>query len=1143
MSHMDLRARGKRPSCADCRLCNGTMLNWFGHQPADILFLVDFPRHEDVQRGPFQSGAGQTFFKLVNIVRQKLGGEDSPIARLRLCAGYALQCGFSDPESKIKAYPSDAELCGFRNERLAMVRPRLIVPMGKLATQALGIKVDNFNKIRGRLTETTIQGQSYKVFPTFHPAAVYLGGGLTNLFESELRKILETGSCGTQAQVANLKKEIANYKYPDTWEEVRDLSERILTETPVDKPICLDTETNTLRIHLDESTGKFARRDEYGKCIAFSVAWGRRKSAAWLMNHKELTGKDAEEWWRRMPFVFNLLMSPHPKLAHNFQFDLRVFRHLSRMVEWRCNKDLAYKTWFEQRCHYPVIEIVDAMGIRNPKWDSMLLEHALEEDKKGYYGLKACTRKYEPAFGGYEESLRSDEAGEVVRLNSLKDYTEYLEGTDEFRELRERLTLFEARVNFLSDAAPSATPERFLRVINNKGAVRMQDVWPLIVREARPLMTKVGKWVKGHFGEGDKSQKKEVWALYQKSEAYRKSAQEHPKFPVEFKDLDWYLWFKKEYKKDLVKPLVKAKAAELKEAFEKEREEINFEDFDTEELLVYAAIDTDMSYCALEKQLILLAREEEEKPSIDYMNCADPSSVSANQLVSMPVCVALSQMVDNGVAIDFNYLEDLDQTYLRQAEEMKDKIFEIAEVGVDGLNGKTVNLNSTEHIAEMLVRSGYEKFLTERTPTGKIRVTKGVLKSISKGIGTGKNDLDLCKAILCYRESLKASKTFLKNFRNMAAWDGRVHPSFHQIGTATYRLSSSGPNFQNIPLYLAGHNLKKCVVPSHPDWCIVNIDASGAEVKTLTAYLAQMQGEHRGQQLIYEMNNDPDFDMHSKFCSYIFGPELFDFDVSTPEKWDQAYHWVRANKEDNKEVKNARKKTKAVVFGTLYGQTKHGLSYLLGISLEEAEFIITQFFSADPSIGAYVNWSQAFVQYAGYITTILGRRRRFPLAGLDRRQLSRAKRQATNFLIQSLTVDIFNCLLSQFIPILANRLGGRPLLQVHDALVMEMPKSKLLLAKDLMQEHFEDKAASLFPFFPVRFKCDMEAGDNYGEVMPIDKYLKQCQEEGGGGLFLDEDMRDAADVRLRLAESDPDEAHLVEDVMLEAVGDEISIAL
>lgn len=88
-----------------------------------------------------------------------------------------------------------------------------------------------------------------------------------------------------------------------------------------------------------------------------------------------------------------------------------------------------------------------------------------------------------------------------------------------------------------------------------------------------------------------------------------------------------------------------------------------------------------------------------------------------------------------------------------------------------------------------------------RTPTGEKSTAKGNLELAIK-------DKDLV-ALLKYRSSLSTCiGTFMMNWLEMSAGDGRLHPEWNQVrtheegkryGTRTGRLSCSNPNLQNVP--------------------------------------------------------------------------------------------------------------------------------------------------------------------------------------------------------------------------------------------------------------------------------------------------------------------------------------------------------
>ena len=67
----------------------------------------------------------------------------------------------------------------------------------------------------------------------------------------------------------------------------------------------------------------------------------------------------------------------------------------------------------------------------------------------------------------------------------------------------------------------------------------------------------------------------------------------------------------------------------------------------------------------------------------------------------------------------------------------------------------------------------------------------------------------------------------------MVAADGRVHTSFNEMVTTTGRLSSSDPNWQNIPVRTEfGRNIRTCFVPLHE--CEVFLSADYSQTVSYT---------------------------------------------------------------------------------------------------------------------------------------------------------------------------------------------------------------------------------------------------------------------------------------------------------------------
>jgi len=136
----------------------------------------------------------------------------------------------------------------------------------------------------------------------------------------------------------------------------------------------------------------------------------------------------------------------------------------------------------------------------------------------------------------------------------------------------------------------------------------------------------------------------------------------------------------------------------------------------------------------------------------------------------------------------------------------------------------------------------------------------------------------------------------------------------------------------------------------------------------------------------------------------------------------------------------------------------------------------------------YLDETRAFAREHGYVETLLGRRRFFPVlkttAGTQQAYNMRqaAERAAINHPIQGTAADIIKIAMIR----LHRALGesghrSRMLLQVHDELVLEVPPDELTavskLVRDTMEGAYELNAA---------LKVDVEAGPNWYELEPVE---------------------------------------------------------
>ena len=94
---------------------------------------------------------------------------------------------------------------------------------------------------------------------------------------------------------------------------------------------------------------------------------------------------------------------------------------------------------------------------------------------------------------------------------------------------------------------------------------------------------------------------------------------------------------------------------------------------------------------------------------------------------------------------------------------------------------------------------------------------------------------ELPSLILGYRKLFKLKNTYLDPIpNNINEITNRVHSSFNQTMTATGRLSTSSPNFQNIPIRTEdGKEVRKAIKAQSDDYQILSADYSQIELRVM----------------------------------------------------------------------------------------------------------------------------------------------------------------------------------------------------------------------------------------------------------------------------------------------------------------------
>ena len=391
-----------------------------------------------------------------------------------------------------------------------------------------------------------------------------------------------------------------------------------------------------------------------------------------------------------------------------------------------------------------------------------------------------------------------------------------------------------------------------------------------------------------------------------------------------------------------------------------------------------------------------------------YKNSLNEKEKKLTSEVELPLAYVLKDIEDTGVCLDIGYLKTLSVEIDKKILDFEEKIYTQA--------GTTFNINSPKQVSEVL-------FNVLKIKPGKKNKTG--FSTSAKILDELAGQYQIARDILGHRQLMKLKTTYIDNLPKLTKDDGKIHTHFNQIVTTTGRLSSSDPNLQNIPVRTEFSNrIRAAFVPQDRENSVIfSADYSQIELRLL----AHFSGD---EVLINAFKNNED--IHLITASKIF-------EVSKDEV-----------------TKEMRRKAKAVNFGLIYGQTRYGLSSALGITPFEAQEFIDKYFATYPKINTYINNTLITAHQEGYVETLYGRKRYLGAELNSRNAKIRefAQRAAINAPLQGTSADLIKMAMVK----LHNELKdykSKIILQVHDELVLEVPKEELEEIKNLTVEAME----------------------------------------------------------------------------------------
>ena len=397
-----------------------------------------------------------------------------------------------------------------------------------------------------------------------------------------------------------------------------------------------------------------------------------------------------------------------------------------------------------------------------------------------------------------------------------------------------------------------------------------------------------------------------------------------------------------------------------------------------------------------------------------------------------PLVLVIAAMEQHGIRVDRLLLDQLGQEFTHQMIHLEAAIHKLA--------GRVFNVGSPKQLGEILFdEMGLPP--SKKTKTGAYVTDVDVLEALAT------QGHELPEKVLEWRGLSKLKSTYVDGLvAAVSPKTGRVHTSYSLAGTSTGRLSSSDPNLQNIPIRTDnGRKIRQAFV-ADSRFCLVSLDYSQIELRLL-AHMADVpalvEAFHKGS------------DIHAMTAATIFGVPLESVDGSL------------------------RRKAKAINFGIIYGISAFGLARQLGIAQGEASAYIKAYFQTYPGIQDYMERCKELARQNGYVQTLWGRKC-YTLGIRDNNPVARqfAERQAINAPLQGSNADIIKRAMIHIPPLLAQfKSDVRMLLQVHDELVFEAPKSELDTTIPALKKLMENVVCLKVPLV-----VGVGVGNNWGEA-------------------------------------------------------------
>lgn len=371
------------------------------------------------------------------------------------------------------------------------------------------------------------------------------------------------------------------------------------------------------------------------------------------------------------------------------------------------------------------------------------------------------------------------------------------------------------------------------------------------------------------------------------------------------------------------------------------------------------------------------------------------------------------------------------------------------------------NLQSKHHLKKLLFDTLKETPLST-TPTGLPQVDEEFLESVS-------SKYDWCAKLIVFNKLNKLKATYIENLLENQE-DGVYYPRFSQHRTTSGRYSS---DMQQLPRPIeSGHPLiikyTNCIrefIIAREGHYLVGTDYNSLEPRVFS-----------------HVSNDP-----ALIDIFNSGKDFYSLIAINTEGIQGVSADKNASNYLGKVNKAARQKSKAYSLGLAYGLSAYKLKFELGISQEDAQVLVDNYFKAFPKLKQAIESTHKEMQTKGFVKSAVGRIRHldqakklwekygvaitddlllyktynnspvvYENAKQDRRIYKNLANNAFNFKIQSLAASIMNrAMINMSQAFKRNNINAITLLTIHDEVVVECAAKDLQITKDIIQKSME----------------------------------------------------------------------------------------